>query len=105
MHQTPFQQIKKILPGAKVANKSEEGADTLVFLAEGEPGWDFPSGEYFIKRRVAKLNKQAYDAKLARDLWDRSERMISLSEMLIPTGCKQLTQMEAGSRRFAAARS
>jgi hypothetical protein len=39
---------------------------------------------------VAKPNRQAFDAKLATELWDRSERMISLSEGLIQAGCKPL---------------
>ena len=54
----------------------EQGADTLVFLAEGTPGVDFPAGEYFAKRKVAKTNKQADDPVLARELWNRSEEMI-----------------------------
>lgn len=53
----------------------ETGADTLVFLAEGTAGADFPSGEYFVKRKVARANKRAYDAGLARQLWDRSVAM------------------------------
>ncbi len=50
----------------------EKGADTLVFLAQGTAGTDFPSGEYFVKRKVARPNKQAYDTALAAQLWDRS---------------------------------
>jgi NAD(P)-dependent dehydrogenase (short-subunit alcohol dehydrogenase family) len=53
----------------------EAGADTLVYLAEGTPRTDFPSGEYFVKRKVARANKQAYDAGLAKQLWDRSFAM------------------------------
>jgi NAD(P)-dependent dehydrogenase (short-subunit alcohol dehydrogenase family) len=53
----------------------EKGADTLVFLAQGTAGADFPSGEYFVKRKVARVNKQAYDAGLAAQLWDRSVAM------------------------------
>jgi NAD(P)-dependent dehydrogenase (short-subunit alcohol dehydrogenase family) len=50
----------------------ESGADTLVYLAQGAPGADFPSGEYFVKRKAARANKQAYDAGLAAQLWGRS---------------------------------
>ena len=57
----------------------EVGADTLVWLAEGRPGPDFPRGEYFYRRRVAKPNKQALDENLARELWDRSEAMLRAS--------------------------
>jgi len=53
----------------------EKGAGTLVFLAEGTAGADFPSGEYFVKRKVARAKKQAYDASLAAQLWDRSVSM------------------------------
>lgn len=53
----------------------EKGADTLVFLAQGTAGTDFPSGEYFVKRKVARPNKQAYDTALAAQLWDRSVAM------------------------------
>ena len=54
----------------------EPGADTLVFLAEGRPEVDFPSGQYFVGCKVAKPNKQAYERILAYDLWNRSEAMI-----------------------------
>ena len=57
----------------------EKGADTLVFLAEGTPGTDFLPGEYFVRRTVHGVNKQADDAVLARELWDRSEAMVGLS--------------------------
>jgi NAD(P)-dependent dehydrogenase (short-subunit alcohol dehydrogenase family) len=55
----------------------EQGADTLVWLATATPGYDWVSGAYYAKRALAKANKQAYDAKLARELWDRSEAMVA----------------------------
>ena len=54
----------------------EEGADTLVHLAEGTPGTDFPSGGYFVNRKVARANKQADDAGLAAALWERSVALV-----------------------------
>ena len=54
----------------------EHGADTLVFLAEGRPEVDFPSGQYFVRGKVAQPNRQAYDRMLAFELWNRSEMMI-----------------------------
>ena len=54
----------------------EPGADTLVFLAEGRPEVDFPSGQYFVRGKVAKPNRKAYDRMLAFELWNRSETMI-----------------------------
>lgn len=55
----------------------EQGADTLVWLASTVPGQDWVSGAYYAKRALAKANKQAYDADLARKLWERSEAMVS----------------------------
>lgn len=54
----------------------EQGADTLMWLANTEPGRDWVPGEYYAKRKISKANKQAYDAHLARQLWDRSEEMV-----------------------------
>lgn len=54
----------------------EQGADTLVWLATSKPGEDWASGAYYARRALAKANKQAYDAGLARELWDRSEQMV-----------------------------
>ena len=55
-----------------ILSSPQTGADTLIYLAQGTPGVDFPSGEYFVKRKPARANKQAYDADLAARLWDRS---------------------------------
>ena len=55
----------------------EQGADTLVWLANATPGQDWISGAYYAKRTLAKANKQAYDGGLARDLWQRSEAMVA----------------------------
>ena len=54
----------------------EKGARTLVFLAEGTPGEDYPTGKYFERCKVARPNKQAGDALLALDLWNRSVAML-----------------------------
>lgn len=56
---------------------TDKGADTLVFLAEGTPGADFPSGEYFHRRRVARTNPLADDPALAAALWQRSAAMVA----------------------------
>ena len=56
----------------------EQGADTLVWLATATPGQDWISGAYYAKRALAKANKQAYDAELARELWERSEALVAL---------------------------
>jgi NAD(P)-dependent dehydrogenase (short-subunit alcohol dehydrogenase family) len=55
----------------------DQGADTLVWLATATPGKDWISGAYYAKRSLAKANKHAYDAELARALWERSEAMVA----------------------------
>lgn len=55
----------------------EKGADQLVWLAEGEPGTDWQSGEYYAKRKPGhQLNRLALDADLARGLWDRTAQLL-----------------------------
>jgi NAD(P)-dependent dehydrogenase (short-subunit alcohol dehydrogenase family) len=56
---------------------SEKGSDLLVWLASAASGPDWMSGEYYSGHSIAKANKQAYDAELARELWDRSAAMVS----------------------------
>ena len=58
------------LPGIRqlLLTTPERGADTLVHLVEGTPGADFPSGEYFVRREVARTTAQANDPELARAL-------------------------------------
>jgi NAD(P)-dependent dehydrogenase (short-subunit alcohol dehydrogenase family) len=57
----------------------EKGAEPLVWLAEGTPGTDWASGEYYEKNKVAKTNAQAGDATLAATLWDKSADMVGLT--------------------------
>ena len=84
MNRISLPQLIEMLPGGSGArNTSEMGADTLVFLAEGLPGLDFPAGEFFVETNVAKPNKQAFDAALARKLWARSEAMVEDFEFQI----------------------
>jgi NAD(P)-dependent dehydrogenase (short-subunit alcohol dehydrogenase family) len=62
---------------AMVGTPPEKGADQLVWLAEGTPGRDWVSGEFYVKRRTGtRLNRLAHDAELARGLWERSERLV-----------------------------
>ena len=56
----------------------EQGADQLVWLAEGTPGTDWESGAYYFRRRASRpRNAQALDADLARGLWERSEELLA----------------------------
>lgn len=57
----------------------EQGAEPLVWLAEGTPGRDWVSGEYYEKQKVAATNPQAADAQLAADLWSTSAEMVGLA--------------------------
>ncbi|MFI6041696.1 SDR family NAD(P)-dependent oxidoreductase [Nocardia sp. NPDC051321] len=55
----------------------DKGADQLVWLAEGQPGVDWQSGNYYEARRPARrMNRQAHDTDLARELWDRTEQLL-----------------------------
>lgn len=54
----------------------EKGAQTLVFLAEGTPGADYPTGRYFVRSKPARANRLAGDHALALDLWNRSVAML-----------------------------
>lgn len=53
-----------------------QGADTLIWLAIGTPGIDWTSGEYYVRRKIARANRQAHDEELAAQLWQRSEDMV-----------------------------
>ncbi|RCG19155.1 SDR family NAD(P)-dependent oxidoreductase [Sphaerisporangium album] len=56
----------------------EKAAGQLVWLAETTPGKDWQSGVYYEKRKPARRNdKQAKDAALARELWNRSELLLA----------------------------
>jgi NAD(P)-dependent dehydrogenase (short-subunit alcohol dehydrogenase family) len=57
----------------------EQGADTLVWLATTEPNKEWVSGEFYAKRKPLKSNKQAYDPKLAHDLWEESLKRTGLT--------------------------
>ena len=57
----------------------EKGAEPLVWLAQGTPGRDWVSGEYYEKQKIAKTNPQAGDPQLAAGLWERSVDMVGLA--------------------------
>ena len=64
---------------SKLLLTPDKGADTLVWLANGTPGRDWTSGEFYTKRKVSKANPQAYDAALAARLWDRSSELVEVA--------------------------
>lgn len=56
----------------------EKAAGQLVWLAETTPGEDWTSGVYYERQKPARrVHRQATDDALARELWDRSERLLA----------------------------
>ncbi|TDT78715.1 short-subunit dehydrogenase [Arthrobacter sp. AG258] len=72
---SPFRHLYK-----SVANRfmlsPDQGADTMLWLINETAGTDWISGAYYAKRALAKANRQAYDADLARGLWEKSEELV-----------------------------
>jgi len=62
--------------GKRLMISPEQGADTLVWLAQRTPPRDWASGEFYDKRAVRRPNKQALDAGLVDAFWTRSVRLI-----------------------------
>ena len=58
---------------------SQTAGGFLAWFAEGIPGRDWVSGEYYEKTKLAKPARQANDAELARALWERSETLVAES--------------------------
>ena len=71
VYQTPLQHLAGLIT-------PEQGALTLLWLAETTPGVDWESGGYYERLRVAKTNPQAADAELARAFWERSAEMVAV---------------------------
>ncbi|HEY0215158.1 MAG TPA: SDR family NAD(P)-dependent oxidoreductase [Cellulomonas sp.] len=64
--------------GRLLLSTPEQGADQIVWLAQGTPDLDWRSGAYYVRRRVTRpRNAQAGDAGLARGLWERSEALVA----------------------------
>ena len=64
--------------GRLLLTTPDQGADQIVWLAEGTPGTDWQSGSYYYKREASTpRNPQAVDADLARRLWERSEELLA----------------------------
>ncbi|MDD9206311.1 SDR family NAD(P)-dependent oxidoreductase [Georgenia sp. 10Sc9-8] len=71
VYQTPLRHLALIGP--------DKGTRTLLWLANGTPGTDWTSGEYYEKKKIATTNPQAADADVAHALWERSLDMVRLS--------------------------
>ena len=73
---TAMRAVYQSFLGRFVLQSPEKGAQTLVFLAEGTPGDDYPTGRYFVRSKPARANRLAGDHVLALDLWNRSVAML-----------------------------
>ncbi len=58
----------------------ERGADTLVWLAQGRPGINYPAGRFFANRSVSGTHRLAGDPVAASLLWHDTE--VSLAERI-----------------------
>ncbi|MBC7476303.1 MAG: SDR family oxidoreductase [Candidatus Sericytochromatia bacterium] len=56
---------------------NEKGAETQIFLATS-PEVEGVTGEYYSKKKIAPIAKEAKDEDVAKRLWDVSEKMVSL---------------------------
>jgi NAD(P)-dependent dehydrogenase (short-subunit alcohol dehydrogenase family) len=54
----------------------DKGAAGLIWLSETEPAKDWLPGEYYEKNKIAKSSPEADDASLAKELWDKSEKLL-----------------------------
>jgi NAD(P)-dependent dehydrogenase (short-subunit alcohol dehydrogenase family) len=74
LYRTPLSRLVLVTP--------ERGAEPLLRLANGTPGVDWCSGDYYSKLRAASPNRQARNGELVRKLWDRSAEMVGLPELV-----------------------
>ncbi len=60
------------------ARSPQEGAETIIYLAS-DPNVAGISGQYFVKRQIAKSNAASHDATVAGRLWTMSEQMVGIA--------------------------
>lgn len=65
--------LKKLLGMVSVS----QGADTLIWLAQGQPGLDWQSGGYYVDRQLTAPSAKAQDPQLAASLWAQSLGMLA----------------------------
>ncbi|MEH3090199.1 MAG: SDR family NAD(P)-dependent oxidoreductase [Microbacterium arborescens] len=63
----------------RLLTTTDEGGARLVFLANGTPGTDWVPGGYYERDRLTRSHRDATDAALARELWERSAQMVGLA--------------------------
>ena len=62
--------------GSRMATP-DKGADTLIWLAEGTPGINYPADRYYVNRTVHRTSRTADDRDLAAELWRRTELILA----------------------------
>ncbi len=62
--------------GRRVMADPDQGADTLVWLAQRTPPRDWVPGGYYVKRTPRRTNRQALDPGLVDAFWARSARLV-----------------------------
>lgn len=60
---------------ARVSLTPEEGADNTIYLASSEDVEDV-TGKYFVKREAVPSSPLSYDKRLAKQLWEVSEKLV-----------------------------
>jgi NAD(P)-dependent dehydrogenase (short-subunit alcohol dehydrogenase family) len=60
-----------------VAITPEKGAETMIYLASSPEVMNV-TGEYFDKKKIAKVNPIALDSSVAKRLWDVSEKLTAV---------------------------
>ena len=52
-------------------------SDQLVWLASEAGEALEPAGEYFVKRRIGRAHRTAYDVRRSRELWERTSDLVN----------------------------
>jgi NAD(P)-dependent dehydrogenase (short-subunit alcohol dehydrogenase family) len=76
---TALRHLYRTRLGRRLMITPEQGAETLVWLAEGVAGQDWRSGGYYEKKKPARAPSRAADDALADALWQRSAELTGLT--------------------------
>lgn len=55
----------------------EKGAETMIYLSSSQEVANV-TGEYFDKKKIAKVNPQALDSSISKRLWEVSEKLVEI---------------------------
>lgn len=77
--QKNWRQVYQSALGKLVLPSADAGGKTLRYFIEGTPDVTWQSGQYYSKRRLSKkVNPQANDVVLQRQLWDKTLTLLDL---------------------------